>query len=121
MDGLKNILDFKKNSIATSKLQAGYLVFIEGDAEDKGELLFLNAERDSFQLRNVLFVGPEFNTEDGYKNMPKPYKIDDKGKIKEFGDRLLYTYMDSNNKNVVVLGTIHSLSIDNFDSLLNYD
>jgi hypothetical protein len=120
-DGLENTLELKKNNSSLDSLQTGYLVFIPGETEDKGELLFLDSGRNSYQLRNVLFVGPEFNTENGYKNMPKPYIIDDKGNVKEFGDRLLYTYLDSNNKDIVVLGTGYSLSLDNFDSLLNYD
>jgi hypothetical protein len=110
-------LNRRKLNESEFKLGVGYLVYFDEDTL----LMFQDSKQKLHPINKISFLTDEWNTEDGNKNLPKPYIFDSDNNVTKYGDNLLYGYIDDAGDNIVVFGSLKSLALDQFDSSLNTD
>ena len=115
--GFVPILKTKSIHDINMDLKVGFLVYFDHE----GELLFQDAGGKLHDLAGVSFLTTEWNTEDGNKNLPKPYISSTNGQITGLGDNLLYGYTDNGFNNIVIFGSLANISLKRFDDSLNTD
>lgn len=104
-------------SLFTS-LNIGRFVYVT----DYQKILFQDSRQKLHPLKKISFVTPEWNTEDGEKNLPKPYIIDKNNQVSGYGDNVLYGFTEqSPDNNIIIIGSIFNLELGMFDKALNTD
>jgi hypothetical protein len=99
-------------------LSIGFLVYIE---ENK-EVYFQDAYQKLHSLSKVDFLTTKYNSDEGKKELPRPYIINDKEMlIKQHGDKLLYGFINNADDNIIVFGSLRNLKLNSFEKLLNVD
>ncbi|OGU56948.1 MAG: hypothetical protein A2V66_10770 [Ignavibacteria bacterium RBG_13_36_8] len=121
--GFFNSLKQSSEYYRTHDIRIGNLIYFKG--EGKQALKFQGSDSQLLDLDYVHFLTSEWNYENGYKNLPKPYVIENEV-IVDHGDDLAYTYIDEESKNILILGSILNLKSDVLDKNLctdidNYD
>lgn len=69
-------------------------------------------------LLKVSFSSREFNSEDGELILPKPEIIKEDGSIEESGDTLLYSYINGNENDIVIISSIYNIRLSHVDEQL---
>ncbi|MDQ7818680.1 MAG: hypothetical protein RDU14_16765 [Melioribacteraceae bacterium] len=95
--------------------QIGYFIF----HEDTKTLAFQDAQQREIDISRILFLTREWDFQNGEKNLPKPYLIDENGAIKEYGSSVLYTYLNSTDARIVMFGPVQDLTLNHVDTMLN--
>ena len=92
-----------------------------------GKLVFNRKEKNTYfrdmngvlhDLLKISFSSNEFNSEDGNLILPKPEIIDGNGAIEESGDALLYSYINGNENDIVVISSIYNIKLSHVDKQL---
>lgn len=95
--------------------QIGYFIF----HEDTKTLAFQDAQQREIDISRILFLIKEWDFNNGEKNLPKPYLIDENGAVKEFGANLLYSYLNSSESRIVIFGAVQDFGFQHLDTVLN--
>lgn len=93
----------------------GYFVF----HEDTKTLAFQDAQQREIDISRILFLTREWDFNNGEKNLPKPYLIDENGAIKEYGSNLIYSYLNSSESRIVIFGAVQDFGFNHVDAALN--
>ncbi|MCK9209282.1 MAG: hypothetical protein M0P61_00460 [Ignavibacteriaceae bacterium] len=92
-----------------------------------GKLIFDRKQMNTFfrdqngvlhDLLKISFSSKEFNSEDGDLILPKPEIIDGNGAIEESGDMLLYSYINGNPDDIVIISSIYNIKLSHVDKQL---
>ena len=92
-----------------------------------GKLVFNREEKNTYfrdmngvlhDLLKISFSSNEFNSEDGNLILPKPEIIDGNGAIEESGDALLYSYINGNENDIVIISSIYNIKLSHVDKQL---
>jgi hypothetical protein len=113
--GYENTLEFGGMGEDPNKPNIGYFVFINN------QLWFNDANGKFHDLSRVLLMGPEWDAINGEKNIPKPYIQTETGEIQEYGANVLYQYINGENADIAVMGTVRRIGMQNLDPELSTD
>jgi len=92
-----------------------------------GKLVFNREEKNTYfrdmngvlhDLLKISFSSNEFNSEDRNLILPKPEIIDGNGAIEESGDALLYSYINGNENDIVIISSIYNIKLSHVDKQL---
>lgn len=92
-----------------------------------GKLIFDRKQMDTFfrdqngvlhDLLKISFSSREFNSEDGDLILPKPEIIKEDGSVEESGDVLLYSYINGNPDDIVIISSIFNIKLSHVDTQL---
>ena len=92
-----------------------------------GKLVFDRKQMNTFfrdmngvlhDLLKISFSSREFNSEDGQLTLPKPEIIKEDGSIEETGDVLLYSYINGNENDIVIISSIYNIKLSHVDKQL---
>lgn len=92
-----------------------------------GKLVFFKEAKNTFfrdmtgayhDLLKINFSSREFNSEDGELILPKPEIIKEDGSIEESGDTLLYSYINGNENDIVIISSIYNIKLSHVDEQL---
>jgi hypothetical protein len=118
MTGYEGSIDRTPYTEGTRKdFQIGY--FFRN--EDTGELGFLDAQGKIISLSRISFITGFSNVDEGTKNFPKPAIVTNTGEMKEYGERVAYSYINSYDGNILIHGVVRQVMIDNADPELRID
>jgi len=115
----------KSNLVVADKvLFTGKLVFFR--EQKKEDLPFYGMKGTYFRdmngvlhdLLKVSFSSREFGSEDGELILPKPEIIDGNGTIEESGNPLLYSYINGNPDDIVIISSIYNIKLSHVDKQL---
>jgi hypothetical protein len=117
--GFSPQLKFKgiDENVKSEQLNVGYLVFLK----TQKKIMFLDAFKKHHPLDRVSFLASEWNLDNGVKNLPKPYVLDEGENIEEYGDNLLYSYLGGTIDRIVVLGSLIDYNFPNSHEQLKID
>jgi hypothetical protein len=114
-DGFKKNLSGREKINPKLDLQIGAFIFYQKTRNT----IFRDAQQHEVTLDRVLFLTREWDFQNGEKNLPKPYLIDESGAIREYGASVLYSYLNSTDARVVVFGPVQDLTLNHVDAVLN--
>jgi len=117
MVGLENSLKPEKYDFIRTNLNEGYFVFFE----DTQILAFHDAFQKVHDISRVSLLTNEFDINNGHKNIPKPYLLAEDGNIKEYGAKVLYSFINGEEADIAVLGALNKLSNSHLDDDLGAD
>ena len=92
-----------------------------------GKLIFDRKQMNTFfrdqngvyhDLLKVSFSSREFGSEDGELILPKPEIIGTDGATEETGDTLIYSFINANENDIVVLGSLFNIKLSHVDTQL---
>jgi len=92
-----------------------------------GKLVFDRKQKNTFfrdmngvyhDLLKVSFSTNEFNGEDGNLILPKPEILKADGSIEESGDVLLYSYINGNENDIIIISSIYNIKLSHVDKQL---
>ena len=92
----------------------GYFAYYEGEPEE----VFIDSNQKIHNRKRVVFLSQKFNDAEGDFCLPKPYKFDSDGKLKEYGDQLAYL---EDKYSFTILGSIVSPFLKHKEPLLRID
>ena len=105
-DGVALTLQPKGLKNLNLNFNLGYLVFLKKE----NKLFFQDAFKKLHELERVSFLNTKWNSEEGDKELPKPYVYDETGTLISYGDVLVYGFFANSTDNMIVFGSITNFS-----------
>jgi len=117
----------KQPQDALYELRIGRLMLYKGEPPEADYLQFEDGYGKHIDMSRVRFLTSKWNSQDGHLNLPKPFIIDTEGKTLQAGDDVLYSYVNGNKDQIVIMGSLGNMATSHKDVFLagsyekNYD